>query len=150
VHWDLSPRLRVDLVAFSGLNLSGERRVVEVHAVGGRKGDLEPADLRSLAFLAPVGTRLILATSDSDDGWEQHPWRCIQILAGRHALTKEGRPIVRVPDLDWLDPFDAHRSDPDFQATFDEVPALAAGTGWTFGRPGALKGMVRRIRIEPA
>ena len=63
----------MDLVAFSGLNLSGERRVVEVHAVGGRKGDLEPGDLRSLAFLAPVGTRLVLATSEDPDSWEAHP-----------------------------------------------------------------------------
>jgi hypothetical protein len=148
VRWDLSPRLRVDLVAFSGLNLSGERRVVEVHAVGGRKGDLEPGDLRSLAFLAPVGTRLVLATSEDPDAWEAHPWRCVRVLAGAHALTKDGRPVVRVPDLDWLDAYDSHRTDPDFQATFDEAPSLASGVGWTFGRPGPLKGHIRWIRID--
>jgi hypothetical protein len=122
--------------------------VVEVHAVGGRKGDLAPADLRSLVFVAPVGTRLILATSEDPEAWTEHPWRCIRIVAGKHAVTKEGRPCVRVPDLDWLDAPDARRNDPEFQMTFDAAETLEAGTGWTFGRPGELKGKIRWIRID--
>jgi hypothetical protein len=148
MRWELAPRLRCDVVAFSGLNLSGERRVVEVHPVGGRKGDLVPADLRSLAFVAPVGTRLVLATSEDPDDWEAHPWRAVVVLAGQHDTTREGRAVVRVPDLDWLDAFDARRTDPDFQATFDEATTLAEGRGWTFGRGGVLKGMIRQLRVD--
>ncbi len=147
VRWELAPRLRCDVVAFSGLNLSGERRVVEVHAVGGRQGDLSPEDVRSFAFIAPLGYRLVLAASDGDD-WEQHPWRAVHVKAGSAFMTKEGRPCVRIPDLERLDAPDARRTDPELECDYDFAGTLAEGSGWTYGRNGPLKGRVRQIRIE--
>ncbi len=149
MRWDLAPRLRADLVAFSGINLSGERRVVEVHPVGGRKGDLAPADLRSCVIVAPLGTRVVFATSEDPDRWMEHPWRAVRVLRPTITVTKEGRAAVRLPDLDWLDAHDARRTDSELQSTFDEAASLDA-TGWTFGRPGDLKGRVRWIRVDTA
>lgn len=148
MRWDVAPRLRCDIVAFDGLNLSGERRVVEVHPVAGRKGDLTPENVRSMAFVGELGTRIVFMTSDEPDRWEASPWRAFVLQAGGAFRTKEGRPCVRAPDLDWLDAPDARRSDTELQSSFDEVERLEDGTGWTFGRPGVLKGRIRAIRID--
>ncbi len=150
VRWVLAPQIRCDVVAFSGLNLSGERRVVEIHAVGGRQGDLSTADIRSLVFVAPVGFRLVLATSEDEDTWESKPWRAVHVLAGKHFATKEGRAAVRVPDLERLDAPDARRTDPELEVDYDHIERLADGAGWTYGRNGPLKGQVKMIRIDRA
>lgn len=147
MRWETAPKLRADLVAFAGLNLSGERRVIEFHPVGGRQGELNGEDLKSLAFVAPVGTRLILMASADPEDWMRHPWRAIKILPGSHFLTKEGKPCVRIPDIDFLDAFDARRTDPELQSWYDEADSLDA-TGWTYGRVGPLKGNVKAIKID--
>ena len=151
MRWELAPRLRFDLVAFSGLNLSGERRIVEVHALGGRQGDLRPEDLKSCAIIGPIGLRVVFATSEDPDTWMQRPWRCVKLRAGSTFQTKEGRPCVRVPDLDWLDAFDARRTDPELQCSFDEATGLDT-PGWTFGVSGntPIKANVRFIRVDLA
>ena len=148
MKWEIAPKQRVDLVCYGGLNMSGERRVVDVHVVNGRQGpDIPTAELKSLSFIAPVGTRLILKTSESED-WEAHPWRCIRIVKGSFTRTSNGDPIVRVPDLDYLDKPDARRTDSECQESFPLVQRLSEGTGWTFGREGEIKGRVKVICIE--
>lgn len=147
MRWDLAPKLRVDIVAFAGLNLSGERRVVEIHPVGGRQGNLNPEDIKSFALVGPVGTRIVLMSSADPEDWAKHPWRAVKIMEGHHFLTKEGRPCVRVPDVDFLDAFDARRTDTELQAWYDEADGLDA-PGWTYGRVGKLKANVHAIRLD--
>lgn len=150
MHWDVAPKLRFDLVAFAGLNLSGERRVIEWHAVGGRHGDLEGADLKSCAIVGPIGLRVVFMTSDDPEDWTRHSWRCVRLLAGHTFQTKEGRPCVRIPDLDQLNAFDARRTDPDFEESFEEAAGLDASTAWTFGHAGklSLKTHVKAIKVD--
>lgn len=151
MEWTIAPKLRADLVCFAGVNLSGERRIIDVHPVGGRQGrDLGPEDLKSLVVLGPVGTRVVVKTWVGD-GWEEHPWRAFVVTAKHHYRTKEGETGVRVPDLDWLDAPDARRTDPDMQESFAFAETLAAGqaTGnWTFGRPGTLKSRIKSISFD--
>ncbi len=151
MEWTVAPRMRMDLVCFAGLNLCGERRIVDVHAVGGRQGkDVPTDDLKSMVVLGEIGTRVLLKTATGDD-WEQHPWRCFIIMAKHHYKTKEGEIGVRVPDLDWFDPADARRTDPDMQESYPFAESFAAGVAsglWTFGRPGQLKQRVKAIVID--
>jgi hypothetical protein len=145
--WDLPPKLRADIACFTGINLSGERRHVDVQAVNGRQGpDVLPDELRSLVFVAQIGTTLVLKTSDGED-WEDHPWRAIRLLKGKCFTTAQGATAVRVPDLDWLDKADARRTDPDTQECFPHADSLATGEGWTFGRAGELKGKIVKISV---
>ena len=151
MDWTVAPKMRMDLVCFAGLNLSGERRIVDVHAVGGRQGgDVAPEDLKSLVVLGTVGTRVILKTSTGED-WESQPWRAVIVTKAHHYRTKEGETGVRVPDLDWFDKPDARRTDPEMQETFPWADSLEAGMKsgeWTFGRPGALKQKIKAIVID--
>lgn len=148
MKWELAPKLRADLVCYAGLNMSGERRVVDIHVVGGRQGpDVPTAELKSLAFIAQPGIRLIVKTHDGDD-WEAYPWRCIRIVKGQCFRTQDGGYAVRVPDLEFLDKPDARRTDSEFQESYPLVERLADGEGWTFGREGALKGKITTICIE--
>ncbi|MBM4392310.1 MAG: hypothetical protein FJ090_14410 [Deltaproteobacteria bacterium] len=149
--WDLPPRLRCDIACFTGINLSGERRHVDVQAVNGRQGpDVEPEELRSVVFIADVGTTLVMKTHAGDD-WEKFPWRAVRIMKGKAFTTKQGGLAVRVPDLDFLDKPSAPRTDPDVQEWFPYAETLAAGEGWTFGRPGELKGKIVAISVlKPA
>ncbi len=150
--WKIAPRMRCDIQAFSGLNFSGRRSLVEIHPVGGRQGaEIEPGDLGSVGIVADPGTRVLLRTSELDDGWEERPWRCILVDEKHCYRLKDGRTAVRVPDLDWLDEPDARRCDPDFQASFLPVDTLEEGMAsgeWTFGRPGTLRGRVRVIVVD--
>lgn len=148
MNWELAPKLRVDVVAFAGLNLSGERRVIEIHPVGGRQGNVETPDLKSVALIGPVGTRFLFMTSDDPENWRKHPWRCVQILEGHHFLTKEGRPCVRIPDIDFLDAPDARRTDVELQTWFEFAEDVGKSKEWTYGRPGDLKCHVKAIKID--
>ncbi len=151
MEWTVAPRMRMDLVCFAGINLSGERRIVDVHAVGGRQGgEIAPEDLKSLVVLGAVGTRVVMKTVTTDD-WEKHPWRAVIVTAKHHYRTKEGETGVRVPDLDWFDKPDARRTDPDMQESFPMAATLAEGMasgGWTFGLPGTLKQRIKAIVID--
>jgi hypothetical protein len=148
MKWEIAPKQRVDLACFGGINLSGERRLVDIQVVNGRQGpDVPSSELKSLVLIAPIGTRVLLKTHDGDD-WEQHAWRAIRVMKGKCFATKEGRTAVRVPDLDWFDAPDARRTDPDVQESFPQAATLAEGSGWTFGREGELKGRVVVVAID--
>lgn len=147
MDWDIAENMRVDIVAYEKHNHSGQQHFVQIFP-SGRQGDL-PDHIGSVLIAGPLGTRVIFQTTLLDD-WQAAPWRCVQLVAGHAFKAKNGFPCVRVPDLDFLDAFNAQRTDPDFEQSFPIVKSLAEGTGWTFGRPGAIKDHVVRIRIERA
>lgn len=151
MEWDIAPKTRCDIIAFSGINFSGRRAIVSIHPVGGRQGEeIDAADIQSIAIVGRPGTRVVLKSSVSESDWQERPWRCVTVTADAAYKTPEGKQAVRVPDIDFLDKPNAQRTDPDFQAGYDQVGALDEGKGWTFGRSGAtpLKGNVRAIRVE--
>lgn len=147
MEWQIAENMRCDIVGFTKPAFAGTRHVVQVFP-SGRQGDL-PDELSSLIVVGPMGTRIVLVTSRVGD-YHQAPWRCIDLVKGNAFKTKDGRPGVRVPDLDLLDKADAQRSDPEFEQTFDFAADLESGRGWTFGRPGAIKERVLLVRVERA
>ena len=147
MKWELDPKMRVDLVCFAGINLSGERRHVNIQVVGGRHGpDVPPEELKSLVFIAPMGSLLVLKTFDGDE-WERHPWRAVRLIKGSAFKTAEGGVAIRLPDIEWLDKPDARRTDGDTNESYPAAETLKEGVGWTFGREGTLKGKVKVISI---
>lgn len=148
MRWVIAPKMRADLVFFAGLNLSGERTVVQIFAAGGRQGDIDGTTIKSLAVGGNPGLRVTLCASEDEATWTMEPWRTIRITKGSFVRNAQGEPIVRVPDLDWLDKFDARRTDPDFQEAYPEAASPAEVKGWTGGRPGLLHGHVQMIRVE--
>lgn len=152
MRWDIAEKVRCDIIAWSGINFSGRRKVARIFPVGGLQGDeFESCDISSLMVVGPIGVRVVLMASSVEEDWESRPWRAICLVEGYTFTTKKGdKPAVRIPDLDWLDDFDARRSDPDFQVTYDQVAHLAEGRGWTYGRTGdtPLRGHVRSIKVD--
>ena len=149
MDWHIDPHTRVDIVAYTGINFSGEARVVNIHPAGGKQGaSLTDFAFRSVILVGPVGTRVTFRTSVNAADWESRPWRAVSILKGHAFRTKTGKPAVRVPDLDWYDKPLAQRTDPDFQQGFPIAKSLEAGEGWTFGKPGKVGGMVSAISVE--
>lgn len=150
MDWYIGPKVRCDLVGYGGANLTGPRYVVRVFATGTRKGTFRTAELKSMVVLAPVGTRVFLTTSAAKDGWWSRPWRCIRMIEGNMFTNPEGQRGVRVPDLDWMDSWEAKRSNADFQQGFPQVKHPSEGTGYTFGFSGdpLLKGHIQAIWIE--
>ncbi len=151
MRWDIAPKIRCDIFAFSGINFSGTRKHVQIFPVGGQQGDsLDGFDIQSIAIAGPQGTRVTLMTTGVETGWEEKPWRCFRITKEKSYKSEGGLPAVRAPDLDTLDAFNARRSDPDFEASPDAAENIDAGTSWTFGRFSGdpIKGNVRAIKID--
>lgn len=149
MRWEIAQNMRCDILAFTGINFSGRRTTMQIYP-SSKKGDLEEAEISSMTIIAPIGTRVVLCSSISDD-WEEHPWRAIEIHKGVAYLGR-GAPLftVRIPDLENLDKVNVERTDPDFQQSAPIANTLAEGKGkgWTYGRPGDLKGHVQMIRVE--
>ena len=150
IEWQLTGRIRADIVAYAGKNLNGKRTTMRIFPSGNKQGRIVTEELTSMVIRAPYGTRVLLITQPGPD-WEQHAWRCVSILEGQ-ALPPGGSklPGVRIPDLDLLDPCAAKKTDPDTQVSYRYVGSLEDGEGWTFGRGGepGLRRQVRLIRIE--
>ena len=146
--WHIGPRVRCDMVSYGGINLTGPRLVVRIHPTGARKGTFQTDKLRSIVVLAPVGTRVILATSAEPEGWQDEPWRCIRMVAGSMFTNEQGQSGVRVPDLEWMDPPEAKRTSEGLQMGFPQVASVAEGTGYTFGHGSGIGGNVRAIWVE--
>jgi hypothetical protein len=152
VRWRIDERVRAELSFFTGLAFAGNRDNVRIF-VGGRKQgpEIDGSRVKSCGIIAPVGTRLVLSASDLDEGWEDHPWRAVVLLAGSTFKMKDGRDAVQLPDLDLMDPPGAKRSDPDFGAGFPQAPNLHEGSGWTYGKADfhrPLKCNLRTIRLD--
>lgn len=149
MKWEIAKNCRADVVGYSGVNYSGERFEARIFP-SGRQGDDLPGDkIRSMAIVAPVGTRVILRTSLQSD-WEDHTWRAIRILEGQTFTTNDGRTAVRIPDLDTIHAPDAWRLNPDIEESYPRVKRLADGDGWTFGNIGReqLKRGVMMIMVD--
>ena len=144
---DLAPRVKCDLLAYTGLHCSGELMLVRVQPRGEAEGSLDGATFQSLMLAGPYGTRVILAAGAGDDGRE-HPWRAIVLTEGHAFVARTGKPAVRIPDLDTLDRFDAHRAADDVRESYPFAASPEEGTGWTYGRPGPLRNRVRRVIVD--
>ncbi len=149
MRWDIAPKTRCDLLVFSGINLAGRRQIARVHPYGGLQGDtLDEGTFQSLIVVAPIGTRVTLMTTVAEEGWEERPWRTIEITREDAFRTKEGKWAVRVPQLNCLDAPNAQRTDPDFEIGFPQADDVESGTGWTYGRGGGVAGQVRAIKVD--
>lgn len=144
MDWEIAENMRCDIVGFTKVGFAGTRHVVQIFP-SGRQGDL-PDELSSIILVGPLSTRMVLVTSRVGE-FTDAPWRCIDLVKGSAFISKDGRPAVRVPDLNLLDRPDAHRTDPDFEQCYDAAPDLASGKSWTFGRPGNLRERVVLIKI---
>jgi hypothetical protein len=148
MEWWVGPRVRCDLVGYSGINLNGIRRVVQVFPSGSRKGGLRTGELKSIVVLAPIGVRVILCASADRHKWQEAAWRCVRQLPGYRFTNAEGNTGVRIPDFDWMDPPDQKKRNEDTQVSYPFAARLEDGVGWTFGRGGGLGDRVNAILIE--
>lgn len=136
MKWEIAENCRADIVGYSGINYSGDRFEARIFPSGRQGDDLPGERIRSMAIVAPVGTRVVLRTSLQSD-WEEHTWRCVRILDGQTFTTNDGRLAIRIPDLDCLHAPDAWRTNPDIEESYPLVKKLADGKTWTFGRVGS-------------
>ena len=151
VELEIGKHVRCDIITYSGADFGGKRGVVRVFPTGSVQGRLDSDHVASMIIRAHLGTRVILCSRTGDD-WEQSPWRCIRMLEG-HCLPGESAtdlPGVRIPNVDFLDPPKARRSNPELQSSYPLVERFEEGEGWTFGTVGipSLVGHVRRIILE--
>lgn len=150
--WHVDGPVRVLIHAFTGLNFSGMRVSVDIWPKGGRQPgeDIDGSRLKSIGMIAPIGTRVILCASASEEGWEQSPWRAFEIREGFTFAALNGQPAVQIPDIDFFDPPASKRNDTDFQTSYPNVESPAERPSWTYGRVGmgSLKCNVRQIRVD--
>lgn len=142
----IAPRVKCDLLAYSGLHCGGQLMLVRVMPRGEAQGELL-GDLQSIMIAGPLGTRVVFATGAGED-WQDHPWRAVVLTAGHTFTARNGKPAVRIPDLDSLDRPDARRADATVQESFPGAPSLDEGTGWTYGRPGPIRNRVRQVFVD--
>lgn len=147
IEWRIAKKVRCDLLAYAGLHTGGQLQLVRVFPTGDHNGDIDGAEFQSLMIAGPIGTRVVLASHAGDD-WQDHPWRCIRLVKGQTFTARNGKPAVRVPDLDQLDDPDAWRANPDVQQSYPIAASLDDGEGWTYGRPGTLKNNVAMILVD--
>lgn len=152
MHWHIDGPVRALIHAFTGLNFSGMRVSVDIWPKGGKQiGDeIDGTRLKSIGVIAPVGTRVILCASASEEGWESSPWRAFEIREGHTFASQNGQPAVQLPDIDFVDPPGALRTDVDFQSSYPTVERPDERPSWTYGRVGhsGLKCNVRQIRVD--
>ena len=152
LRWVISDAVRAELSFFTGLAFSGNRDNVRIF-VGGRKqgAKIDGSRVKSCGIIAPHGTRLVLCSSELDEGWEEHPWRAVLLQAGSTFKMKDGRDAVQLPDLDLMDEPNSKRSDPDFTSGFPQAATLKDGVGWTFGNSSfhhPLKCNLKVVRLD--
>ncbi|MCB9743966.1 MAG: hypothetical protein H6741_28185 [Alphaproteobacteria bacterium] len=149
MKWDLVGNVRCDIYAYTAPNLCGNRQHVAIFP-SGVKGEFDGERIASCIISAPVGTQVTFYTATSEVGRATMPWRAFRILQGQTVKTKEGRPAVRVLDLDLMNAPTDHRLPEDFAVSYPHVDSADEGEGWTFGNRGNLeiKNRVRCIRIE--
>ena len=148
MRWIVAPRMRAEIVGFTGVNFSGQRMVVDIWP-SGVQGDIDGDRMKSIGIIARVGVRLVLRTSTAETGWEQFAWRAIEVRPGQTFEARDGRRVgVQVPDLDLRDEPDAIRSNPMLSAPYAQVPSPDVRPDWTYGRLGELKSRVRVIAVD--
>ena len=151
MRWIVAPRMRAEIVGFTGINFSGQRMTVEIWPSGSVQGELDGERMKSIGMIAPVGTRMILRTSTSEDGWMRYPWRALEVREGRTFEARDGKRVgVQIPDLDIKDDPFAIRTNPLLASRFQQVSSLEERPDWTYGMSGAgtFKEKVRVIEID--
>ena len=90
--------------------------------------------------------------SSSGEQWEQEPWRAVEFSKANSIQSSVAKRLraIRIPDLDYLDHFDAKTTNPSGSTGYPHAEDLDSGDGWTYGRQrdGGLKGNVQIIRLE--
>jgi hypothetical protein len=143
--------MRAEIVGFTGINFSGQRMTVEIWPSGSVQGELDGERMKSIGIIAPVGTRITLRTSTSEEGWLRYPWRSVEVREGCTFEARDGKRVgVQVPDLDHKDDPFAIRSNPLLAAGFQQVSSLDERPDWTYGLrgQGTFRGKVRVIEID--
>ncbi len=144
MKWVIAKNSRIDFKFFTGINCSGDEAYVKVHPSGRKKDVTFP--FRSFKMAGWPGIGVYLCTSDDEDDWMNHPWRCVRITKSMGNGPKS--TLVRVHDLDLFNP-------PQFLAlpvgageSYPLVSSPEQGTGFTFGSGGGdLKGKIRMIQV---
>jgi len=143
--------VRCDLLAWSGIDFGGKRRILRVFPTGSIQGKLQSDELSSMVIRAYHGTRIIFCTR-SEGEIEDAPWRCVRMIEGHTIPSEEvrGMPGVRLPHLDRIDLPKSMRTNPDLGSSYPLVERFDDGESWTFGSRGIpdLVNHVRRIIIE--
>ena len=151
IRWEIGPKVRCDVITYSGPNFSGKKAKMQIFPTGSRQGALDGSSLASFIVRGPPGTRIVFV-SHAGEEWETHPWRAIELSKENSIQSAKSKRLrgVRVPDIDYLDHFDAKTTNPAGSASYPNVDSLHAGSGWTYGRQadGGLRNNVAVIRVE--
>ena len=143
--------MQAEIVGFTGINFSGQRMTVTVWPSGSVQGELDGERMKSIGIIAPVGTRLTMRTSTSEDGWLRYPWRAVEVREGQTFAARDGKRVgVQAPNLDSKDDPFAIRTNPLLSSGFQQVADLTERPDWTYGLrgQGTFKGKVRVIEID--
>ena len=151
VQWEVGPMVRCDIISYSGINYSGKRGQMRIFPTGSHQGAIEVENMGSVLLRAPVGVRMTFI-STAGEQWEQEPWRAIEFSKANSIQSSVAKRLraIRIPDLDYLDHFDAKATNPSGSTGYPHAASLNEGQGWTYGnqRDGGLKGKVQIIRLE--
>ena len=151
IRWDIGPMVRCDIISYSGINYSGKRGQMRIFPTGSQQGAIDGEKLGSVLLRAPVGLRMTFIASAADD-WEGEAWRSVEFSKQNSIQSSIAKRLraIRIPDLDYLDHFDAKTTNPTGSTGYPHAPGLNEGEGWTYGRQidGGLKGKIQVIRIE--
>lgn len=151
IRWEIGPMVRCDVITYSGPNFSGKKARMRIFPTGSRQGALDGSSLASFIFRGPPGTRIVFV-SHAGEEWENHPWRAVELSKECSIQSAKSKRLrgVRVPDIDYLDHFDAKITNSSGSASYPHVSTLNEGSGWTYGRQadGGLRNNVAVIRVE--
>jgi len=151
IRWEIGPMVRCDVITYSGPNFSGKKARMRIFPTGSRQGALDGSSLASFIFRGPPGTRIVFV-SHAGEEWESHPWRAVELSKESSIQSAKSKRLrgVRVPDIDYLDHFDAKTTNPAGSASYPLARSLDSGSGWTYGQQedGGLRNKVAVIRVE--
>lgn len=147
MKWVIDKYCRIDIKFYSGINCSGDEAYVKIHPSGmsGKRQEIT-FPIQSLKLAGWPGIGIYLCTSDDDEDWVNHPWRCVRITKRMDNSPKS--TLVRVHDLDLFNPPQNLALPVGAGESFPLVDSPEEGTGFTFGKgAGQLKSRIRMIRV---
>jgi hypothetical protein len=151
IRWEVGPMVRCDIIAYSGINYSGKRTQMRIFPTGSQQGGIDGGQMGSALLRAPAGVRMTLKSTPGE-AWDREPWRAIEFHKATSIPSSVAKRLraIRIPDLDYLDHFDAKTTNPTGSSSYPNAESLDAGEGWTYGRQrdGGLKGQIQVISLE--